>query len=191
MEASELRTLLERHHRQSFGWALSCCRHERQRAEEVLQTVYLKILEGKACFDGTSAFKTWIFSIIRKTAADERRKELFRRLRFTSYNEYDQQIDGDTTDILMERSELQSQFLRAVDSLPKRQREVLHLVFYQDLTLSGAAEVMRISLGSARTHYDRAKKRIRQLMEESHAFGRPGPTGKQNQRIVPTPETGR
>ena len=38
---------LEKLHQASFGWALSCCRHNRVEAEEVLQIVYLKILQGK------------------------------------------------------------------------------------------------------------------------------------------------
>src|SRR5690242_2649577 len=76
-----LRSQLETHHLESYGWALSCCRHCREEAENVLQIVYLKILGGRAVFNGRSSFKTWLFSVIRNTAAGERRTELFHRLR--------------------------------------------------------------------------------------------------------------
>ena len=42
MQPEEARAELEKHHGESFGWALHCCRRDRGQAEEVLQTVYLK-----------------------------------------------------------------------------------------------------------------------------------------------------
>jgi RNA polymerase sigma-70 factor (ECF subfamily) len=60
----------------------------------------------------------------------------------------------------------------ALAQLPERQREVLHLVFYQDMSISDAAEVMEIAVGSARTHYERGKARLRALLEE-HRNERP------------------
>jgi len=41
---------------------------------------------------------------------------------------------------------------------------VLHLVFAEDFTVEGAAAVMGIGVGSARTHYDRGKKRLKALL---------------------------
>ena len=34
----------------SFGWAVSCCRGDRTEAEDLLQSVYLKVLEGPPPF---------------------------------------------------------------------------------------------------------------------------------------------
>src|ERR1700719_2711221 len=73
-----LRDALETHHVESYGWALSCCRRRRDEAENVLQLVYVKVLSGKAVFHGKSGFKTWLFAVIRKTAAHEHRLELLR-----------------------------------------------------------------------------------------------------------------
>jgi RNA polymerase sigma factor (sigma-70 family) len=169
MDIAELKAELEKLHSASFGWALNCCRRDRSQAEEVLQTVYLKILEGKARYRGESSLKTWLFAVIRKTAIGEYRKSFLRSLVFAGSSERPEQ-DAASTDaptVVFEKSETQKQFRLALAKLPPRQREALHLVFYQDLTLREAAHVMGISIGSARQHYERGKKHLRQSLSET------------------------
>ncbi|HET6978876.1 MAG TPA: RNA polymerase sigma factor [Pyrinomonadaceae bacterium] len=158
MEISELKAELEKLHPASFGWALSCCRQNHAEAEEVLQTVYLKILQGKAVFRGESKLQTWLFAVIRKTAISERRKQIFRLVSSNQTSEVRVEVE-------FERSEMQRRFQEALVHLPARQRETLHLVFYQDLSLSEAAAVMNVSVGSARRHYERGKKRMREALD--------------------------
>jgi RNA polymerase sigma factor (sigma-70 family) len=165
MKIAELKTELERLHSASFGWALSCCRRDATDAEEVLQTVYLKIFEGKAVFRGESSLKTWLFAVIRKTAATEYRRKLLRILRLTTdTTEVEHRSTYETQAASFERSEVQAHFQNAMKALPKRQREALHLVFYEDLSLREAADVMGISIGSARQHYERGKKKLRESL---------------------------
>ena len=162
MEITELKAELERLHPASFGWALSCCRQNRSEAEEVLQMVYLKILQGKAVYRGESKLQTWLFAVIRKTAISEQRKQLLRSL--NSIVSPGTRADAEP-ESEFERSEMQRRFQEALAELPARQRETLHLVFYQDLSLSEAAEVMSVSVGSARRHYERGKKRLREALD--------------------------
>jgi RNA polymerase sigma factor (sigma-70 family) len=166
MDISELQAELEKLHGASFGWALSCCRRDRGDAEEVLQIVYLKILEGKACYGGESSLKTWLFAVIRKTAITERRKRLLRTLKSVVITNGPTRNSSATEPALaFERSEAQHQFQSALERLPARQREVLHLVFYEDLSVREAANVMGVSIGSARQHYERGKKHLREYLK--------------------------
>lgn len=166
MSTCEVRDLLERHHREAYGWALTCCAWDASEAEGILQTVYLKVLEGKARYDGRSAFKTWLFAVIRQTAADERRRRWLYRLRLARYGEHDRlAVDGERPHEALSRSQRHEQLRRALTALPRQQQEVLRLVFYHELTLQEAAAVMQVSLGSARVHYERGKKRLRRGLE--------------------------
>ena len=169
MEISELKAELERLHTASFGWAMSCCAPNRADAEEVLQIVYLKILQGKAVYRGESKLQTWLFAVIRKTAIAEGRKQLLRRLNpgFSTTPAVNHEPESE-----FERTEMQLRFQQALAQLPARQRETLHLVFYQELSLSEAATVMNVSVGSARRHYERGKKRLREALErEGVSYG--------------------
>jgi RNA polymerase sigma-70 factor, ECF subfamily len=190
MDGSELRANLEKYHHDSYGWALSCCAHNRTEAEGVLQAVYLKVLEGKARFDGKAAFKTWLFAVIRRTAADERRRHWLRGFGLLKYVERARRSARATSpDDSVLRSELQTLLRRALAELPRQQREVLQLVFYHELSLAEAAEVLSISLGSARTHYERGKKQLRQQLEKEQVNDESA--RRADQRVVSTTEAGR
>ncbi|HEY5075538.1 MAG TPA: RNA polymerase sigma factor [Pyrinomonadaceae bacterium] len=185
MDIAELKAELEALHSASFGWALSCCRRDRAEAEEVLQTVYLKIFEGKASFRGEASLKTWLFAVIRKTAIGEHRKNLLRQLRWSDSSEQVTLVSPlEQPGVAFEKSEAQALFQNAMKSLPRRQREALHLVFYQDLSLSEAAAVMGISIGSARQHYDRGKKRLRESLGQTESAYGIGWRGKENPGAV-------
>lgn len=179
MEISELKAELEKLHPASYGWALSCCRRNPAEAEEVLQTVYLKILQGKAVYRGESKLQTWLFAVIRKTAISEHRRQWIRSLVSVPSRANATGIESE-----FERSELQRRFQEALSRLPARQRETLHLVFYQDLSLSEAAEVMNISLGSARRHYERGKQRLRAALDREGVEYRIGWNRKENSGAV-------
>jgi RNA polymerase sigma factor (sigma-70 family) len=158
LDDAGLRNALEAHHVESYGWALSCCGRRRDEAENVLQLVYVKVLSGKAVFDARSSFKTWLFAVIRRTAANEHRMELLRRLRLS---QIPKALDGKSPG---EQYGVEIRLKEALGKLPARQREVLQLVFYHDLSIAEAAKVMGVGIGSARTHYERGKKQMRRRL---------------------------
>ncbi len=145
-------------HPKSFGWALACCRYDRVEAEEVLQTSYLKVLSGQARFDRRSSFKTWLFGVIRRTAQETQRRRLLGRL-FLARME---RLEPETAPPA--ETSADPELLSLLRRLAARQREVLELVFYQDLSIHEAAAVMRGSLGTARVHYERGKRNLREAL---------------------------
>ncbi len=165
MNEAEVRLELEKNHAAGFMWALHCCRQDRLEAEEVLQTAYLKILEGKAVFGGKSAFKTWFFAVIRMTERESWRRRHRRLLKLVGIENAQSIPSHEHPEKMRERAETIEMFQSVLSCLPHRQQQVLELVFYHDLTIKEAAKVLGISLGSSRTHYERGKKRIRKRLE--------------------------
>ena len=164
MDDAELRAQLACGHAAAFGWALACCRGNRDDAEEVLHDVYVNVLDRRAAFGGRSAFNTWLFAVIRVTAAARRRREWLRALLLARSANHVEPARGPNPNDGVERDSRDARLRSALGELPARQREVLHLVFYQEFTVEAAAEVMRVSVGSARTHYARGKAKLAKLL---------------------------
>lgn len=172
-DPDELEARLGELHEASFGWACSCCGWNETDAEDVLQTTYLKVLSGQARFEGRAAFRTWLFGVIRMTAREHRRR-VASVARGAERVALEMEAEESVTapDVSGVEHAQRSALLRAaLDTLPARQREVLHLVFYEGMTVQEAADVMEVSIGSARVHYDRGKKRLRVLLAESRSGG--------------------
>ena len=165
MSPKELATWLERLHEESFGWALNCSSGDAARAEDVLQTAYVRVISGRAVFRQRSSFRTWLFGVIRRVAMEESRRVRTEKQRTVVLEDAVIHSVADEAAGSTEEFESAGLLRAALERLPERQREVLHLVFYQDMSIADAAEVMEITLGSARTHYERGKTRLRALLE--------------------------
>ncbi len=152
-------------HAEAFGWALACCHRDRFLAEEVLHVAYVKVLDGSARFDQRSSFKTFLFGVIRKTAMEQRRARWLSARRLAQwFTVRPAPAPVANPEVISIRSERARALTVALTRLSGRQREVLHLVFYQDLTIAEAATVLGITTGSARQHYERGKTRLRELL---------------------------
>jgi len=155
MTPSEIEAELERLHAASFSWALACCGRKREEALDVLQMSYLKLLDGRARFEGHSSFKTFLFGVIRRTASEGRRRRVLENLLLAKWRRLrvePRPATGSEDDRVALRWSL--------SKLARRQREVLELVFYQGLTVEEAADALAISVGSARVHYGRGKRQL-------------------------------
>jgi RNA polymerase sigma-70 factor (ECF subfamily) len=157
MNRGQIEAELERLHGDGFAWALACCGRDREEAEDVLQAAYVKLLEGRASFGGRSSFKTFLFGVIRKTAAESRRRRAVRGLFLSRWTRRPASPPGPAPE---ERLML----IAALSRLPRRQRQMLQLVFYLGLTVEEAGEALGIGAGSARVHYERGKKRMGGLL---------------------------
>ncbi len=157
--AESLEAQIAELHASSFGWAMTCCRRDAEDAREVLQQTYMKVLTGRARFDGRSALRTWLFGVIRLTALEQRRWGRFRAEDAPEMASPSASPESSAAE--RQRAEA---LAAALAKLSEKQREVLHLVFYEDLTIAEAAIVMGVSLGTARTHYERGKDSLAALL---------------------------
>lgn len=107
---------LQKLHRESYLWSLNCCNFDEEMAKDVLQTVYLKIYDGKAFYNEKSALKTWLFSVIKFTSVDLMRKHTRDREQLNDAHYQIPEPDG-----MMEQNH-QQLFMNILRSLSGQQR---------------------------------------------------------------------
>jgi len=157
MTQKQLIKLINPLHEEAYIWAKQCVAGNADNAAEILQIVYLKILEGKAQFGGKSSLKTWLFSIIRYTSLDYLKSQKV-SLESTI-------VDIATVDIAIDSEQVTClDYKHLLDQLSDKQNQVLLLVFYHDMTLEEVAKTLSISIGTTRQHYARGKKRMKELI---------------------------
>jgi len=146
------RAALEALHPDLYGWALSRCDYDPAIAEDLVQQAYVELLSGSARFNGRSTLKTFVFGVVQNLARSRFRRLVTRLRLVRRYLPAEEPVTNER--------ESDAAVWRAVRGLPARQRDIIELVFCRDLTVEQASQVMGISVGAGRVHYDRAKKAL-------------------------------
>ncbi len=131
--------------------------------DDVMQMAYEKAFRNLDGFDGRSAMKTWLHSIVYRTALDHVRYE--GRRRHADLVVVDQvRSDGDTAS---NRALDQVEMSQALDSLPPEQRAALMLTAGLGYSYDEAAEIAGESRGTMASRVNRARSRLARWEEGS------------------------
>ena len=133
-------------------------------AEDVTQTVLLKLYECKKNFEGEEHLKHWILRV----AVNESRKQLraFWRRTCVPLEEWQ--------DLAAPEDEARSEVLAAVMALEPKYRLAVYLYYYEGLSVAETAAAMRANPSTVQTWLLRARARLRkELSEEESVYVRP------------------
>ena len=139
-----------------------------EEAEDCTQEVFIKALGAINRFRRESSLKTWLYRITYNTCANVLRKRKLFFWRKQSLNESYENIlqDNVFADDNLKKSELEQQFLRALSRLPKKQREVFALRYFDDLSYNEIAEMLGTSVGGLKANYYHAVHKLGNELKE-------------------------
>ena len=137
---------------------------DRSKAEDLCQETFLKMLRGLQQFKGDCALKTWIFRVAHNVAADY----------FRGSKHEPEQLEEKGEAVLgtakqasdphgeVERDQVREAIEQAMGQLSGEQREVLHLFYWGDLSVSEIAAALSVPEGTVKTHLFRGRQALRQ-----------------------------
>jgi len=167
-----LAPLMERHYRRLYRIALSYLRQPED-ALDVVQEAFVKAFRSASRWDGSAEAGPWLGRITVNLSIDRWRRNRRRAQTFTPLAEDDhasELADGSpSADQRVQRREAGERLAAALHRLPDRQRAVVVLRHYQDMSLEEIAGTLGMSLGTVKSSLHRALGRMR----ASLAGGRP------------------
>lgn len=129
--------------------------HDHFEAADIVHETMMTVWRSASRFEGRSSLRSWILTIARNKLVDHIRK----RSR-VSMSEPDETIpDSDPNPEAVLAATQDAKAVRAcVEKLPDRQKSVLHLAFFEDLSYPEISAVEGIPEGTVKTRIFHAKK---------------------------------
>ena len=132
--------------------------HDVQLAEDAVQETFIKAVRAWDSFRGEAGVRTWLTRIAMRTCMDMRRGFWFRWV--------DRRVTPEMLpDRAQEAEEGESALTLAVMNLPKKEREVILLYYYQDMNMKDIAETLGVTQPTVSYRLRRAKEKLRTELE--------------------------
>ena len=130
-------------------------------AEELVQEALLRVVRSWESFRGEADFRTWLFRIIINVFRDGRRGTAEGSVSLAEYvNELAEVAEPEPAAAAM-AGELEERIALEVSRLPPRQREVLVLMTFEQMTVAEVASVVGISSANVYSTLSAARAQLR------------------------------
>lgn len=147
-----------------------CMRYKKDESEaaQILNTGFLKILNGLKKYKDNVPFEAWIRRIMINTVIDEFRKnkksrDLVEHTNFETPEFYSDQVDYNIADQAFDAEDVQ----RFIDKLPKMSKRVFNLFAIDGYSHREVSEELGISVGTSKWHLSFARSKVQELMKEA------------------------
>ena len=130
-----------------------------ENADDVMQNTFIRIYKSLPNFKQKSSLNTWMYRIAYNESMrfleEEKRK---------SHNSIDDlsktYLNTLVSDTFFEGNEIQLKLQRVLSELPKKERQIFQMKYYDDLKFHEMADILGIKEGTLKTSYYKTVKHI-------------------------------
>jgi RNA polymerase sigma-70 factor, ECF subfamily len=157
-----LRALMTRHQVRVFRFIMRRVKNEAV-AEELTNEVFLDVWRNAKSFEGRSNPGTWLLSIAHNRAISSLRK---RREESWDDDKAGELVDGeDTPEVSAQKGDKAAAMRRCLAGLTDDHREIVDLVYYQEMSVSEVSEIVGIPEATVKTRLFYARKKLSELLK--------------------------
>ncbi|MEX2604165.1 MAG: RNA polymerase sigma factor, partial [Gracilimonas sp.] len=161
-DLDKLGLLFERYNRPLFSFFYRMCK-DHDISEDLVQSVFERMLKYRESYSGNGTFTTWMFSIARNAHIDHYRKE--------KRSEVPVEIDEerlvneeDETAIIDQKEQKRNVLEMALEQLDVEKREIVILSRYEGLKYKEIANILDTTEGAIKVKMFRAMKELKDLV---------------------------
>lgn len=162
MTNKQMEDIYHQYYPELYAYAYSLCQNHHLAQDLTSETFFKAMLS----LPGSEYVKYWLFRVCRNMYIDQFRSER------TSFYNIDQSVASDQPSPLDQvlASEDRRALYHSLLGLAEADREILSLFYFSAFSLSDIAHTMGISYRAAKTRLFRARRRLKQAMEETNGF---------------------
>ncbi|MFQ9514806.1 MAG: RNA polymerase sigma factor [Eubacterium sp.] len=149
--------IVEKYANNIYRVALSYCKNKYD-AEDVLQNVFLKLLQSDVEFEGEEHLRRWLIRVTVNCSKDLCKS--FWKKRMVSIDEAGQNYSHEFS------SDEKGNLYDAVMDLPGKYRIVTHLYYYEDYSVKEIADILTIKETTVQTQLMRARNKLQMKLKE-------------------------
>lgn len=139
-------------------------------AEEILQDTFVAVWKSARTFEGRSSVQTWLISIARRQAHNTLRR---RKLLTVDEAELEElaATEPEPEDFAL-ASVVRDELAAAFQQLAPLHREMIVLIFIEELSYPEVANVLGIPVGTVKSRLSNAKRMLRRLLDSKEGTRR-------------------
>ena len=136
-------------------------------AEDVLQEAFVNAFQNINSYQGKASFGAWLKKIVVNRAISHLRKQQLEMVELNDHLEIKNDEEIDDIDLVMKVETIRE----AIQKLPNGFRVVFSLYLLEGYDHKEIAEILDISESTSKSQYNRAKKKLKEILREEVYYG--------------------
>ena len=165
-DVTAFETLLKRHQNALYTFLLRLT-SDKDRAEDLFQETFLRVLKALPKYKDQGIFRHWLFRIANNAARDAGRRDIARLKRVVTDDDYVQTAASSQTrpDQEAEQTDLLTQVENALADLPDKQRQVFLLRVHSNMRFREISEHLDEPLGTVISQMRYAVTKLKPILK--------------------------
>jgi RNA polymerase sigma-70 factor (ECF subfamily) len=140
---------------------------DREKSEDFVHDLFAKIINKPEYFDPTRSFKTWVYSVANNMCKNEYKKAEVRKGMSNGLDNH-YALSDTTVNVMNEVQDsfFQEAFVKNLDELDDKHKEVFSLRHIEGLSIKEIAEVLEINEGTVKSRLFYATKYLAESLKE-------------------------